>query len=49
MLSFVVFPNIAYSQKFEDVEIKSAKLSDNVYIITGKGGNFGLLIGKDGY
>ena len=48
MLSFVVFPNIAYSQKFEDVEIKSAKLSDNVYVITGKGGNIGLLIGKDG-
>ena len=49
MLSFVVFPNIAYSQKFEDVEIKSAKLSDNVYVITGKGGNIGLLIGKDGH
>ncbi|HET8857505.1 MAG TPA: hypothetical protein VFM28_08250 [Nitrososphaeraceae archaeon] len=49
IISVVVFSNISYSQKFEDVEIKSAKLSDNVYVITGKGGNLGLLIGKDGY
>lgn len=49
IISVVVFSNISYSQKFEDVEIKPAKLSDNVYVITGKGGNLGLLIGKDGY
>lgn len=48
IISVIVFPNIAFSQKFEDVEIKSAKLSDDVYVITGKGGNLGLLIGKDG-
>lgn len=48
IISVVVFPNIAYSQKFEDVEIKPAKLSDNVYVITGKGGNLGLFLGKDG-
>ena len=48
IISAVVFPNNAYSQKFEDVEIKPAKLSDNVYVITGKGGNLGLFIGKDG-
>jgi hypothetical protein len=49
IISVVVFSNISYSKKFEDVEIKIAKLSNNVYVITGKGGNLGLLIRKDDY
>ena len=49
IISVVVFSNISYSQKFEDVEFKSAKISGNVYVITAKCGNLDLLIGKDGY
>ena len=32
----------------DTVEIKANKLTDNIYMITGKGGNIGLLTGADG-
>lgn len=32
----------------EEVEVKATKVSEQVYFVTGKGGNIGLFIGKDG-
>ena len=33
---------------FSKVEIEAEKLTDNIYMLTGSGGNIGLLIGEDG-
>ena len=38
----------AFGQGFEDVEIKSERVADGFYILTGAGGNLGLSIGSDG-
>ena len=38
----------AYAQKFKDVEISVDQLTNGTFILTGKGGNIGLSIGKDG-
>jgi len=35
-------------EQFKDVEIKSIKAADGVYMLTGKGGNLGLSVGDDG-
>ena len=34
--------------QMEDVEIKATKLADGVHMLTGKGGNIGVLTGPDG-
>jgi glyoxylase-like metal-dependent hydrolase (beta-lactamase superfamily II) len=40
---------IGFSQsRFDTVEIKSEKLSDNVYVLFGAGGNIGVSVGEDG-
>ncbi|TCK67564.1 glyoxylase-like metal-dependent hydrolase (beta-lactamase superfamily II) [Winogradskyella wandonensis] len=40
---------IGFSQgRFDDVEIKSEKLSENVYVLFGAGGNIGVSVGEDG-
>ncbi len=39
----------AFAQRnFDDVQIKTVKVSDNVYMLVGMGGNIGLSIGEDG-
>ena len=39
----------AFAQgRFDDVQIKTVKVSDNVYMLVGSGGNIGLSIGEDG-
>lgn len=35
-------------QDFSDVEIKTTQIADNLYMLEGRGGNIGLLIGEDG-
>ncbi len=40
--------NFAAAQDFENVEIKSEKVADHVYMLTGAGGNLGLCTGDDG-
>jgi len=35
-------------QDFSKVEIKTTKLTDNVYVLTGAGGNIGVSVGEDG-
>ena len=34
--------------RFDDVQIKTVKVSENVYMLVGSGGNIGLSIGEDG-
>jgi glyoxylase-like metal-dependent hydrolase (beta-lactamase superfamily II) len=43
--SLVVFYSIATAQ---EAPIKTSKLSDSIYLLSGKGGNIGVSIGKDG-
>ena len=35
-------------EQFKDVEIKTIKAGDGIYMLTGKGGNLGLSVGDDG-
>jgi len=45
----LVVPNVGFSQQnMTDVEIKAQKMSDNLYMLTGRGGNLGLSVGEDG-
>ena len=43
--SLVVASSIATAQ---EAPIKTSKLSDSIYLLSGKGGNIGVSIGKDG-
>ncbi|WP_234969235.1 MBL fold metallo-hydrolase [Winogradskyella jejuensis] len=45
----VLTTTIGFSQgRFDTIEIKSEKLSDNVYVLFGAGGNIGVSVGEDG-
>lgn len=37
-----------FAQDWDAVEIKTEKLSDNIYVLFGRGGNIGLCVGDDG-
>ncbi len=43
-LTLTAFPQ----GRFDNVQIKTVKVSDNVYMLVGSGGNIGLSIGEDG-
>ena len=45
---FVISNSLMGQRDFSKVEIKEEKLTDNIYMLTGSGGNIGLLIGEDG-
>ena len=40
--------NSVANDRFKDVEIKASKVSGNVYMLAGFGGNIGVLVGDDG-
>ena len=40
--------SVCLSSGAQDVEVRAEKLSGNIYMITGQGGNIGLLTGEDG-
>lgn len=42
------FSNPAFSQRFDDVKITTIPVTDQIYMLTGAGGNIGLSIGDDG-
>jgi glyoxylase-like metal-dependent hydrolase (beta-lactamase superfamily II) len=46
VLALAAFPALA-QQDFSKVEIRTEKLSDSVYMLTGAGGNIGLSVGED--
>jgi len=48
-LLLLLLPILAFSQgRFDGVEIKTEKLSENIYMLEGAGGNIGVLTGEDG-
>ena len=47
-LSMSAFTNITFAQDFSGVEIRTEKLTDNIYVLFGAGGNMGMSVGEDG-
>ncbi len=43
-----ILPVFSWAQGFEDVQIEPVKVSDNIYMLVGRGGNIGVCIGEDG-
>ena len=52
LLVFLSFTTIVFAEnvedKFSNVEIKTIKVSDGIYMLMGMGGNIGVSTGKDG-
>jgi cyclase len=48
LFSLTALPAVAQQQDFSKVEVKSQKLAEGVYMLTGSGGNIGVSVGKDG-
>ncbi len=48
VLSLAALPALAQQQDFSKVEVKTQKVAEGVYMLTGAGGNIGLSVGKDG-
>ena len=47
-LLFFSFSSAFAQGRFDKVEIKAEKLTDNIYVLFGAGGNIGVLVGDDG-
>ena len=47
-LAFLLLPILATTQDFDDVEITTIPVRDNIYVMQGSGGNIGVSIGDDG-
>ena len=46
--SFFLLQNSLFAQRdFSKVEIKTEKISDNIYMLVGSGGNIGVVVGKE--
>lgn len=45
---FLCTTTFGFSQNFDNVAIEAQKLADNIYMLTGQGGNIGLIVGPDG-
>ncbi|AXT18456.1 MBL fold metallo-hydrolase [Flavobacteriaceae bacterium AU392] len=48
LIVFFLISNYITAQNFDNVTMKSTKITDNIYMLQGAGGNIGLLIGEDG-
>jgi cyclase len=48
VLALAAAPALAQQQDFSGVEVKAEKLADGIYMLTGRGGNIGLSVGKSG-
>ena len=46
--TFLLFSQPNFAQDMDDVEIKITPVNDNVFMLTGAGGNIGVLTGEDG-
>ena len=44
----VAVPAVAQQQDFSQVEVKAEKVAEGLYMLTGRGGNIGLSVGKSG-
>ncbi|OUR91527.1 MBL fold metallo-hydrolase [Flavobacteriales bacterium 34_180_T64] len=47
-ISILFLGTSTYAQGLDDVRIKTTKLSENVYMLVGAGGNIGISVGDDG-
>ena len=48
LLGFISIPVMVTGQNFDDVKIEATQLSENIYMLTGAGGNIGVSVGEDG-
>lgn len=48
LVVFFLINSYVTAQNFDNVTMKSTKITDNIYMLQGAGGNIGLLIGEDG-
>lgn len=44
----LLLANTLFAQNFDTVKIRPQRVTDNIYMLTGSGGNIGLLLGSDG-
>lgn len=44
----LLLTNTLFAQNFDTVKIRPQRVTDNIYMLTGSGGNIGLLLGSDG-
>ncbi|MFI5250878.1 MAG: MBL fold metallo-hydrolase [Bacteroidota bacterium] len=47
-LLLIIETSFGYAQNYDTVQIRSIKITDNVYMLTGAGGNMGYCAGDDG-
>lgn len=48
MLLFMIAISSVHAQNFDEVQIKTVKAADGVYMLVGSGGNIGVSVGEDG-
>lgn len=48
ILCLLLLANTLFAQNFDTVKIRPQRVTDNIYMLTGSGGNIGLLLGSDG-
>lgn len=48
ILLTLLLPSFGFAQNWEDVQIKTTQVKDNIYYLEGRGGNVGVLVGSDG-
>ena len=48
VLGLLVCPVLASAQNFDNVQITTIPVTDNIYMLQGSGGNIGVSIGDDG-
>lgn len=48
LLALLLLPSIALSQDFDNIEITTIPVRDNIYMLQGSGGNIGVSVGDDG-
>lgn len=48
IICLLLLTNTLFAQNFDTVKIRPQRVTDNIYMLTGSGGNIGLLLGSDG-
>ncbi|MFM7855229.1 MAG: MBL fold metallo-hydrolase [Flammeovirgaceae bacterium] len=44
----LLLTNLVFGQNFDTVKIRPQRITENIFMLTGSGGNIGLLVGNDG-
>ncbi len=48
VLGLLVFPALVSAQNFDNIQIRTIPVTENIYVLQGSGGNIGVSIGDDG-